>query len=1392
MNSNGVIVGCLVDKIASRLPHRTGSTGRAFEDDEILQITRTTLVDLSRTTVSVVLESLVELLEDLGRPFACVSAHPSHILESELYILSLAAASCNANQQWFSEERNEVTETSPESLEPLLVNRILQALKQLLEPIPDDYILPAQTLLDQLPERNFCVPRPDGKPSTNEAECLEDCLVQFDAHIKTVVEFISASSWSAAFEHIRNTIYNIRTTPFPEGGSESQSHEGETTALVTLRLLSFFWIDSLKLGHIIQEICSSYLHFRKPYQCTIAVVLPLLVARWIDRYPDEFVRLHSHHKRRDGGGSDTLFDMTQTGVDIGRRRAVLYPMQITLLLLLPDVFEVASNLREAKSNNLIKKVSFLDSLRKALRNGNERAAYCLVALLRAARHFKVESDSALVSYAMDVQDEVRDSVFCLSYTGHSAPAFDQDMITGAFVSLAHLDPDGVVETLTKTCISPMAPDTFKIAVIQACSYFIGQPQAGRYAELHDNALSFIQSEFESECMNSLSSRSDCSPFSERKLSEILRYLEVSSTPLLHDLLGQNPSLPFLRPFLFCILSRNSSICRLATKVAKKLFVADDHSTETFGKIEFTADLRKRLWDQISSVLLGLCAGVRDHLSMLSITQLQEFLSARSTLLKGLPVISTAPADAAAAHEAALKLESTLLVSLCSPDVSVCQAATVCVGLIVEECAHAGVYSDSANLLSSTHRNNIVYEELSSPAFHFTGLVAFQKRMRGLLRQMRIPTQGILDAWEFGFERWIRLSKDVSMATADNVDDRLLSEWRNFSGFLASLGGICTHDHATRLDETSEDLQWIDRLFSEQHEEPLLTRFLRLAIQLLGCENIKVREAMREVLSTEVSSTLYPALFKALESELEVLLAGVLASTDQNQEKEVVFAEQAASLLKTMVEKLEIPSDLGSVSSVHLAALTLSFAKFLDGAPGGTTTLRVRVKICHLCEAVMKRKEHLNLRDDVRIRNQLLEHIFDWIARPYALKEEQSTNTNTGTRPEELRRVQKDLDKACLKTLADLTFRLPLQPADSQTDAGMSELKSQMFHTYFNRFLSLLNYETQEIHSKDFPYGGSSRDKTTSNADLVITILSNLLSANIDVGLKHSLNIGYHENVEIRAAFVRVLCNILTQGTEFSSLTDSAVSDKYVELLHVRSGNDNPNHSQDICVLTRIHSKLLTTDLSLSVSMSAICPASEVDELTICLLTVFEQRGLIFDLFEALIRQEIEQTATLQKVLERLMLTSQDLDLELDPARVSAPEELQKNAAQLQIVAKVFMDDICASVPDVPSSFRKICSIISETVSPRFPNAKYTAVGAFVFLRFFCPAIVAPETENLVSASPTKEMRRGLLLIAKIIQNLANNVLFGTKEPYMFPLNPFLVQNIHLVTGFLREISVSIT
>lgn len=68
--------------------------------------------------------------------------------------------------------------------------------------------------------------------------------------------------------------------------------------------------------------------------------------------------------------------------------------------------------------------------------------------------------------------------------------------------------------------------------------------------------------------------------------------------------------------------------------------------------------------------------------------------------------------------------------------------------------------------------------------------------------------------------------------------------------------------------------------------------------------------------------------------------------------------------------------------------------------------------------------------------------------------------------------------------------------------------------------------------------------------------------------------------------------------------------------------------------------------------------------------------------------------TLQKVVERLMLTSKDLGLELDPARVSSADELEKNALQLQVVAKVFIDDIRASSVSIPPAFRRVCHIVS--------------------------------------------------------------------------------------------------
>jgi neurofibromin 1 len=493
--------------------------------------------------------------------------------------------------------------------------------------------------------------------------------------------------------------------------------------------------------------------------------------------------------------------------------------------------------------------------------------------------------------------------------------------------------------------------------------------------------------------------------------------------------------------------------------------------------------------------------------------------------------------------------------------------TSCIGTFLEECRLIDNAPTAAKSSLTLLRNGEIFGEISSRDFRFTGLVAFQKRIRALLRRMQYPSAGILDAWELVFEKWLHLSKDISQAGGgEGVTERMVAEWRNYSGFLASLGGICTAEQAANLEEPAiSGLTWIDRLSSGSHEEPLLTRYLRLSIQLLACANVRVRETMRDVLSCEVPPSLFQPLFKALEVELDVLFTGALEPSVKGQENDIIFAEQSSSLLKALVERLDTPSDLGAASTLHLGALCLNFAKFLDGVSDTASSLRVKIKICQLVEAVTKRKEQLNLRDDVRIRNQLLQFIFSWIARPRSTPDDSSPHA-VG-RQDEMARVQRDLDKACLRALSTVTFRLPLQPSDGQTDAGMSELKSKLFHQYFNRFLSLLNMdfngpdlgrlgEHQHHHGyhgqHHFGSTGSGAATTleASTSDLTITILSNLLSANIDVGLKHSLSIGYHDNPDIRTAFVRVLYNILVQGTEFNNLSDAAVNEKYDALLEV--------------------------------------------------------------------------------------------------------------------------------------------------------------------------------------------------------------------------------------------------
>lgn len=172
---------------------------------------------------------------------------------------------------------------------------------------------------------------------------------------------------------------------------------------------------------------------------------------------------------------------------------------------------------------------------------------------------------------------------------------------------------------------------------------------------------------------------------------------------------------------------------------------------------------------------------------------------------------------------------------------------------------------------------------------------------------------------------------------------------------------------------------------------------------------------------------------------------------------------------------------------------------------------------------------------------------------------------------QIERLQKDLDQACLKAIVNLLQQLPLQPSEAVRPAEITQIKSKLFLKYFNFFRKLLDrYKKSERELKGLNNGYPSYLKNRESMmtsmpamvgvesyqdigqmkELTILAMSHLLSANVDAGLKYSLSMGYDDDQETRTAFMQVLTNILNQGTEFETLAESVMTDRYEKLIDV--------------------------------------------------------------------------------------------------------------------------------------------------------------------------------------------------------------------------------------------------
>ncbi|KAJ5961761.1 hypothetical protein N7501_006702 [Penicillium viridicatum] len=156
------------------------------------------------------------------------------------------------------------------------------------------------------------------------------------------------------------------------------------------------------------------------------------------------------------------------------------------------------------------------------------------------------------------------------------------------------------------------------------------------------------------------------------------------------------------------------------------------------------------------------------------------------------------------------------------------------------------------------------------------------------------------------------------------------------------------------------------------------------------------------------------------------------------------------------------------------------------------------------------------------------------------------------------------------------------------------------------------------------------------------------------------------------------------------------------------------------------------------------------------------------------KQYLEDT-----IAERLRdIDESDPECEVDPSRVPRHEDLDRNWRNLTALTTGVWKSIAVSASRCPPELRRIFRHVRACADDRYGDflrsVTYSSVSGFLFLRFFCPAILNPKLFGLLKDHPRPRAQRTLTLIAKALQGLANMTTFGNKEPWMEPMNKFLV------------------
>ncbi|KAJ3209839.1 Ras GTPase activating protein ira2 [Entophlyctis luteolus] len=738
--------------------------------------------------------------------------------------------------------------------------------------------------------------------------------------------------------------------------------------------------------------------------------------------------------------------------------------------------------------------------------------------------------------------------------------------------------------------------------------------------------------------------------------------------------------------------------------------------------------------------------------------------------------------------------------------------------------------------------------------------AMQRHIRSVISKMEKPSAGTLTAWGELYSRWKDMFKSILGPKSVNnpeavafggMQDR--GESQNYTAFLCAMGGVC-HFAGAEISRQSEILSpsgvpinanaetmtlEVVKLDSEVYAlfataKKNVVDFIGDLQVLMVCENDVVREFVKNFLGNELHSGLFDILFSAGASKANQFLGPQEVG---NHERNIFFVESFISVLKLILERQYSESDQiefhATAGGVDFGSLILSLVVYLSSLEvqriHTQPTIRIRTKVCQLVEIVINKKDVVALRQEIKFKNRMLDYILVWNAEISGRSTDhgRAGDDNDRRTASELKLIR-DLDLASMRALVAILDGLPIQLTaetveslkasltnDEEFDpfeGSYNELKGHLFCDSLTFFLKVLDkcrvveaLETKILSAN--PMGEYNEQLLASKEtlahifplkDLTIRAISNLLAANIDIGLKFSLSMAYHEDSKTRTSFMLVLTNILESvgKFEFNGLGEEmhVMQLRYQRLIEIVVDSD---------------------DMYIALAMGGI---SDTEDVAGLLLSVFETKGQFLRLLTAAVQAEIDRTdyapnlfrqdsmATrllsvfskkygmeylmnaITPVLDELIDIKSSLSFEIDPDKLAPGENLIVNRKNVTTLVNRLLDNLLCSVEVFPKELRLVCAKIAGIVGVRFPENKLTAVGSFMFLRFINPMILLPRAKEGVSPVQDRRLQRGLLLATKVIQNLANNLLFNNKERFMFELNELLQENHGRVIKFLKSIS----